>query len=372
MEYIKELTKLKTLENLILKEKNKTKQLHLISDYFNIVSYLDHLNIIKDLDSYFEEISPFLCNYYRHIEKEEKEYAVSFINNINPIFEMTNKLMDIINKQQVSILEDDDKLLPIDIKLGQELMLDFFGSLNEEFYHLYLTLVKEERISLTSHIDCLGMSFNVTYSDKPYIILFNNGSFYDYDFFSSMAHEIGHCYEFMISEDKRLYILYLLAEVSSLFIQKLFDEYALNNNFYLKEVEKSQISWQKSLIKRTLVNDFVNKMISLNHLGSLDYQTGYFDINIVKYGLDYLNDQLEHSLTKFEPSLDNYLYVIGDHIANNFVKLYKSNPKEALKEFKNFILTINEISFADNIQKYSKDFSEDEKLIMKIRDKKVK
>ena len=367
MEYKRELLKLEELKKLILKEKDKQRQIFLISDYCNIIAYLNNLNVIQDIDSYFEEIGTIFNNYYYAVQKEKMRYGRSFINNIEIIFDITNKLIELTKKHQINIMENRDPFLPIDIKLGNEIINDFFGSLNSEFYHLYEMLFDEERVSTTSMIDALGMSYNVNYTDKPYIILYNNGKYYDYEFLSSLTHEIGHCYEFTTVKTNKVYQMYLLAEVSSLFLQKLFDEYSIKNNFYLKEVEKSQILWQKSLSQRNLVNDFTNKIILDGNLSSLDYDKGFFDINIAKYGINYLNKDVEYSLDKFAANLDNYLYVIGDHIANNFVKLYKDNPKEALKEFKNFLLTMDKVSISDNLKRYSNDYSEEEMILEKIK-----
>ena len=190
MEYKRELLKLEELKKLILKEKDKQRQIFLISDYCNIIAYLNNLNVIQDIDSYFEEIGTIFNNYYYAVQKEKMRYGRSFINNIEIIFDITNKLIELTKKHQINIMENRDPFLPIDIKLGNEIINDFFGSLNSEFYHLYEMLFDEERVSTTSMIDALGMSYNVNYTDKPYIILYNNGKYYDYEFLSSLTHEI--------------------------------------------------------------------------------------------------------------------------------------------------------------------------------------
>jgi len=359
MEYKKELQKLNEIKKLINKTVDHHKKLLLIRDYFNLVAYLDKLSII-DGKKYIFDLKDNFDFYIKKCDKEKIKQCKNFNNSIESIIAITDSLINIYNTysfKREKIVFDDS----IDIKEGMDELYSFFSALGCEFYNLFITLNEESRISLKPNLDSDGYAYKCNYSDGSYIILNDNG--YNYGLLSSLAHEVGHCYEFMLNKnDKHVYSSHNLAEVPSLFMQRLFDWYMKKNSQYHQMALFCECVWQNVLYERTLSNDYTNKMILSNYLDSLDYQYGLFlfDNNHIN---DYINNNNINSIIEFRPSLDNYLYVLNDVIAINLVEIYSCSKKDALNILKEIIINngkyqkvLNEYGL--NMEGYKKKINE--------------
>ena len=64
--------------------------------------------------------------------------------------------------------------------------------------------------------------------------------------------------------------------------------------------------------------------------------------------------------------LENYLYVLSDVVANNLVRIYKNDPKEGLRLFKEFLTKGKQGSFASNMNLYGNNLDEIEKVIKEV------
>lgn len=365
MEYEKEKKLLQQLKTAIRLERDLKRQILLISDFYNIVAYLNKLKVIDPMQE-IGNLGVNIDHYYQQLEQEQIAYCDSFINNFDIINDITNKLMAIYQKYPLKKIEV-TYCNPIDIKNGMELLYDFFASLGRDFYNLFLKINQEQRISFTSNIYEEGMTYNASYQNGEFIVLRKDSQDFDYEFLSSLAHEIGHCYEFEFARgNKKIYPLYLLAEVSALFIQKLFDFYNLDNYDYREKALHSMSVGQSILYERCLSNDFLNHALNNDLVTALDYPTGIFDVISNEKTLGYINYLNSNAIANFPPHLDNYLYVLSDIVANNFFRMYQLDKKEALRLFKQFLKNANTVPFKENMQKYGIDLNESEKIIKEI------
>ena len=366
MDYKRELELLKSLKYQIKNEKDiKIKNL-LIRDYTNILSYLDKLKIINaEQESLKSGIN--FENFYNELILYQNNYAEQFLNNFGLIEFIINNLLEIY--KQYPLKECDSFCNPIDIEEGLELVDAFFGSLGNDFYQLFTKIMEEKRISYKNNLPEYGITYNAGYTDGQYIVLKKEDKEFDYEFLSALVHEIGHCYQFNLNKcSKTPYVFNLLTEVESLTMQKLFDEFVIKNHSYKEKALYSSMNWQETLYQRTLVDDFINKALNKDMVESLDVYTGNFELNKNKDILNLITPFNSNALSKFDLSLDNYLYVISDFVANNFVKMYQESPIETLKIFRKFIINLNNASFKENIGRYGNDFSMCEVLIKRAHE----
>lgn len=363
MEYEKELKILDDLKNEIYSEKSKRKRLLLINDYFNLIAYLEKARIIshEDYISEKENIYDLYCN---KVEKAKIKFRNSFIKNFNTIKDVTNNLMEIYNENPL-VISKFQYFNSIDIKNGLEIIYDFFGELGNDFYKILNEIFDNDRITYITGLDFEGTTYNVGKKYGQYIILRKPKDGFDYENISCIAHEIGHCYEIKQTNSNKLsFPLHLLTEVVSLFVQKLFDQYNIKNNLYKNEALNCQMVWQITLYKKTLVNDFTNKYLLNNIIARLDYNDFSFELDNINN--PFINEKNEDAIEEFSPSLNNYSYVLCDHIANYFVKIYKENEKEALKLLKHFIAIYYDKSLSKMINEYGNNFDETKRLIKEV------
>jgi len=365
MEYQDEIEILLELRNKIFNEKNRKQKLLYLDDYFTIISYLDKLNAIN-LKEQIESIGNNTSYYINALRKAKEKFCKNFFNNFTLIDDIINNIMGIYNEYPLIGIDYQCENL-ITEKDGISLLYDFFGSLNNDFYQLFKTTLLNGHISYTPAISSVGMTYTTNSGYGNYIILKKDNRYFDYEVLSSLTHEIGHCYEMELLKDKRQFFNnHLLIEVVSLFIQKLFDLYNINNYLYAKDAKDSQMWWQICSYNKTLCSDFINKCVNNNcikELNPINYTFSILYNDDMKKNIN-LQNNIAFQYCSFD--IINYLYVIGDHVANNLVSIYKQNPKEGLKVLKRFILTYRNKSLKNNLEIYGSDFSETKKLIREI------
>lgn len=365
MEYQDEIEILLELRNKIFNEKNNKQKLLYLDDYFNIISYLDKLNAI-DLKKEIESIGSNTIYYINKLRKEKERFCNTFFKNFSLIDDSINNIMNIYNDYPLININYQCQHL-IKEKDGISLLYDFFGNLNNDFYKLFKNILINGHISYIPNVLSEGMTYTTNGGYGNYIILRKENNYFDYEVLSSLTHEIGHCYEMDLLKDKKIFFHnHLLIEVTSLFIQKLFDLYNINNNIYLKDAKDSRMWWQICVYNKTLCLDFINKCINDNCIEELNPINYTFSILYNEEMIKYLNLQNNVAFQYCTFDITNYLYVIGDYIANNLVGIYKQDPKEALKLLGRFILTYRNKSLKSNLDNYGNDFSETKKLIKEI------
>lgn len=357
MEYEKELQKLGRIKDMIIRTKNYSKKRLLIRDYFSLVAYLDKLLII-DGEKYIADLKQDFDMFIKESNNEKIKYCNKYLKNFNYIICLTDELINLYDKYSFpkeKIFFDDS----INFQDGMEALYSFFSLLGDDFYQLFVKLNQDGRISLINNLDADGFAYNTSYSDKSYILLNDHGS--RYTVLSSLAHEMGHCYEFMLTRGgQEICPAHNLAEVPSLFMQRLFDDYMMNFDNYDKQVKFNKSIWQNVLYHRTSSNYFTNQMYANDLIEALDYERGIFMFKntIIE---QFINVNNYDSIIEYKPAIDNYLYVICDIIALNLVKIYHDSPKEALEVLKKIIL--NHSKYQKILINYAFDLGETEKMI---------
>lgn len=362
MEYERELKILEELKNKIRNENDIQKQTLLICNYFNIVAYLEQLNIINAID-YVDDLNVDLSRYFDELLNGRLNYCNEFLGNFLEIQKINSNIIKLYRKYPLKKREL-EYCNPINIHEGMDLLYDFFGSLSDEFYQIFKNMVLDSRISTMPSICEEGLTYNVGKDYGQYIIIRDGSKIYDFEFISALAHEIGHCYEFnLTNNNQRIMPLYLFAEVASLFIEKLFKLYNIENDLYKKETIHSEMVWQGILKQRVLVNHFTNKCLIANTGIKLNgYDLDFKDYDNVKAKC-FINKTNQKAIKEMPPSLENYLYVIGDFIANNFIEIYKQNDKECLELLKRFLLNSKTTPVSTNLKTFGTSYIETEKVI---------
>ena len=94
----------------------------------------------------------------------------------------------------------------------------------------------------------------------------------------------------------------------------------------------------------------------------LKYDLDFKDYDNVKAKY-FINKTNQKAIKEMPPSLENYLYVIGDFIANNFIEIYKQNDKECLELLKRFLLNSKTTPVSTNLKTFGTSYIETEKVI---------
>lgn len=361
MKYEKELKILEILYFKTKNEKNNKKKSLLLNDYFSLAYYLNSVGVIE-LDDYIKKLDSGL--YVSKMTKAHLKLCNSFASNFGIIENLIDELLIVYEKNPIKT-RNFVYFNPINIKLGLKIIEDFFGNLGNEFYHTWEDLIADDRITFLTSTTIEGATFNVSDDYGQFIIIRKTPDGFDYDNLSCIVHEVGHCYDIKLNQKRRLELpLNLLVEISSLFLQKLFDFYNIDNNLYKKEALNCRMMWQMALYDRTLTNKFINDCLQSDCLKEINHST--LDIEPFDLLTPPLSAKEQKLIQNTPPNIDNYAYVICDHLANNLVKIYKENPKECLQLLKRIILTYSKGSFRKIIHKYGKDFSETEKIISEV------
>lgn len=364
MEYENELVILCNLYLQITKEKNKNRRIALINDYINLVSYLDELKIIKSQD-YIDNNNLIYKPYIEELNKVKSNFIKDFNENFNYIKFLNNKLIDIYNNHSLQETElTSNNIIPLNQTI--DILFDFFGNLGNDFYKVIEKIFDNNHISHISTIKFEGATYNIGNKYGQYIIIRKKEDEFDYNNASCLAHELGHCYELSLYNKNRISLPFnFLTEVCSIFIQKLFDLYNIENNIYQKEALNCQLEWYITLKEQALVNEYaINKHLN-NENNKVDYNTLAFEFH--NLSSDKLLEDTKKALKKYSPSIYNFLYVISDQVANYFISIYQENEKEGLKLLKRFLLTYRNKPLKQILYKYGMEFDKTENLINNIQ-----
>ena len=273
---------------------------------------------------------------------------------------ITDKLIDLYKKYPIKMAKIKNQS-NVDSKECMNLLKDFFGDLSNDFYKVFKDMIQNGCVSLVKNMYEKGITFNAAYSDNSYVCVADCSN--DYEIYDILAHEIGHCYDNYLSKtNKSIYPLYNLCEVSSIFAQRLFNDYVINNHPYKDKALQDEMEWQSVLYERTLSNKLVCDLYNNELLYRLN-DDQFFELVESSKVNDFISEETSKAIENFPPHLDNFLYVICDVIASYIIKIYKQDKKSGLECLKDIIYNNKIISYREFLYKYGLNFEKEEEFI---------
>lgn len=355
----KELEKLKHLRSLIDSTYKDNMKVILINEYMNYKQFLVDANILEE--DYFDDEDYELNNFQNNITIKLSNSAYkNFFNNIDLITEITTKLCELHKKFPINLKYNSlNNIKKISKEEADDLINSFFKSLGDDIESIFLSMKQKDNIITIKdeYTDYDGTCYDLSFFDFPKILLINKNN--PLELFHTLAHEMGHCYEFIRNRTNKNSTNYnFLVEVPSITFDKLYDEYLVKIGYYKDIGIYNLLTWKRVILKMNEINDFVNVSYK-NGFVSKDYEEfGGLDLDETAY-FD-ASDEIINNISYFGTNLYNYGYVLSDIIANSLISKYISNRKEGLKEIKNFITTLHQYPIKDNLEKYAKDLKDTE------------
>lgn len=327
------LEKLKQLENLILHSKNDKRKALLIRDYIFLVSCLNDVGVLNYKDT-IQNTNLELEQYYKYDLKEKFKTIDEYFDSMDIIINITDNLSKIYKKYPIiNIKHSQHSYIKYDI--GIKLLESFFKELGPVFYNIFKYTKENNTFDAKEY---WGVYYYAnSFTDKSSLVTIGYPH-NEYVYFQGLAHEIGHCYEQQVLSNQRFYCNYNTGEVISTFIQKIF-------NYYIYSTTNLQDkALYDNMIRQTPMRNRFAKVKTGNKILLSGYLNG---IDIEDYTLKWNTPFISKPIT-----FSDYLYLLDEVIAFNLVKLYIDNPKEGLKELKNFITTNHAYSFRERLIEY--------------------
>ena len=286
------------------------------------------------------------------------------------LFADTCKNLDIIDNNALKLKEVYEKIIKIYKdnefcecdhlwlhKVNQDKMMDalydFFAYLGDDVLKIYQSMLDGDNLFLNSGpMDRIGMSIDPTPIDN-YCAMFQNAPNY-FDFYETVAHEIGHCYQFYLqSGQKIISSLCPCTEVTSMLFEKLFIDF-LKNNYIIKselphQLEDHIVFLNYVCISKAICRLFLEDKKLLVEPYQLCFQT---KMDISELEKEIISDcgYIDPPNKDFE--LYDLHYSIGGIISTYFFHKIKEDFASGWKEFKDFICTVNYLPFDEVIDKY--------------------
>ena len=341
------------VKNKIQRMPNNIKRVKTIEGYANLFGYYKEICGLSDyecVDLDLEDDS--VDKYDRYVIKKTKKKLVEITRLASYLYQRYDKLINLYKENEFCSFE-----FSISDKANIDEMYDniaeFINLLGKDVGMLYNNMIKGDNIFLLEDPDYLGASMNSISIDSPCMIIQNMEKFID--FYITLAHELGHCYQFYLQRNHTHFETFNpLNETASTFFEKLFVEFLRSKGKYQKAVFDYELEDNIYLLNtlsssKVLCNLLINKDLINVNAYNLTYQTNT-PIEIMLR--DMTNDCGYIMENKFDFQLTEFHYSIGNVIASYFINKSKKDFYGTLKEFKDFICTMDDYPLEDILDKY--------------------
>lgn len=298
---------------------------------------------VYELVSYGEIIDEHLADIYdaqiKHFEKPAFKYYYD-INVMKNYHEITSKNTLKIFKEVDFKTYNQNKITYFRPNDAIEILYDFFNKYDPHYYKLVKKIIDNNQLSIQEmYEDYQGVCFKSSQLGKSYIICDVDN--FDIGAIATLAHEFGHAIhnEMVHYKNPKQSIEYAFTnylEVPSIYFEKLFLNYSLEN----------RLSHYDTLFE---LNNLYNE--TLDNFTAIRFFTHpELEPNILREGMIIDKDVVTKILGKVIPELppckhktlkfsirDGFIYGYGMLVATYFAEQYQHDPKEAKRNFCNFI-----------------------------------
>lgn len=347
------IAKLKKLQRIIPRMRDNILKAKMIAGYTDLLGYVrEAYNLDENECATFDLEIEDITKSDRHIVKSTNKRILEFEKVALYLYEQFDLLIKEYKKYNFCsfLYENYQK---IDKKQIDRLLSEFFYTLDKEVYNIYHKMSDENNIFMSLDCGYLGASMDTKNIDNSCIILQAADNYMD--FYFTLAHEIGHCYQFYLQRNQLfLESFNIIMEVTSLLFEKLFRNFLAKKSLYPNEIKGY---------------DLEDHIYFLNDISASKVLCGLFNDssirNIDAYNLSYetpfeIDDLLGMMAcdcgyimpNKLDLSLTELHYSIGNIIANHFLKKIEEDFKSGWQEFKNFLCTVNYLPIEEVLIKY--------------------
>ena len=346
-------------ENILLKNKchilrmnNNKKKVDMLEAYFALLNCYRILKNDEDIDEKFLIDADFAQKYYRYVYANTEKRIMDLIDNAEKLY---NKFQIIVDSYK-----ENDFYLYRHINLNkvhkdemEDALFGFFDYLGSDVSKIYYDMIMGGNIFLKSgNMERLGYAVDSTPIDNACITVQNIPNYLD--FYITIAHEIGHCYQFHLQRNQRNYsMLDPYCEVTSILFEKLFIKY-LKDNYLIKDDEEIKLENHITFLNEIVLSKYICKLFKEDKIGLINPYNLAYTCSVKK-------EEMEKEITDDcgwiipdvkEPELIELRYAFGDIIAAYFYEKLKEDFELGWQEFKNFICTVNYLPLDEVIDKY--------------------
>lgn len=335
----------------ILKMPNNKKKAEMIQAYCSLLDY--YQTISGDIGEELYIDGEFALKYFKCVYNDSVKRLSELKSNAQTLYDIFQKIVDSYKEngfceyQYIGTLRVNKDKMSIAID-------KFFSLLGEDVYKVFYNIMSGGNIASCSDtlIGRVGYSLNTTPIDNASIVVLNIPSYLYY--YSTIAHEVGHCYQFYLQENQRNYSPFdPYCEVTSMLFDKLFIKYLSDihmiENKEELDLEDNIYFFNNMCISKALLKLLIEKKIRFINPMDLSYTCKISEDEIKK---EIINDCSYIKPRRIEPELYEIQYSFGDIISSFFYDKITADYETGWKEFKDFIRTVNYLPMKEVIEKY--------------------
>lgn len=352
-DYDETKSKLLLVKNRLLRMPNNIRKANAVDGYANLFTYYKEICGFDDSDCPELDLDDDLISKYdRHVVKKT-QMKLAEVSKLAPyLYQRYNKLIKIYKDNNFCSFE-----FSVMGKVNKEEMYndleEFLLFLGKDVCELYNKMIKGNNIFVAEDFDVLGVSMNSISIDNPCIILSSEEKYFD--FYVTLIHELGHCYQFYLQRNHTHFESFNpFMESTSIFFEKLFIEYLRSKNKYKKDLFdyelEDHIYFLNTISSSKILCDLLsNKDLFDVDAHNLTYKTSTPYDKLIR---DMTNDCGYIMENKFDFCLTEFHYSIGVIVAKYFIKRIKEDYKKGMKEYKDFICTVDNYPLKEILDKY--------------------
>ena len=194
---------------------------------------------------------------------------------------------------------------------------------------------------------------NALYVDNPCIIIKNVEEYLSYYF--TLVHEMGHCYQFYLQRNhSHLEVFNPFMETTSLLFEKMFKYYLIKNHEYNKamfdyDLENNIYFLNDLASSKVILELLMNKDVNNVDIYDLSYESS---VPITELQRRMIMDCGYIMSNKLNFELSEIHYSTGEIIATYFMNKMEKDFNSSWKEYKDFIMTVDNYPLEDIFNKY--------------------
>lgn len=338
-------------KNHILRMPNNKKKVVMLNAYFSLFSFHQFIMGVEDIGEINID-EEFTRKFNRYILNDSQKKIDETSKNAPILY---NKLEEIIKeyKENEFFKYAYVGYAKVNKERMEQAIWDFFTFLGDDVLKIYCKMITGDNIFLNNVVmNRLGYAMDATPLDNPCIAIQNVPNYLD--FYITLAHEIGHCYQFYLQKTQRNCAAFdPYCEITSMLFEKLFIEYLKKHNL-IKDVKKLNLENHLCLLSNISIAKVMCKLLMNDEIGLVNPYDLSYTCSVPKEDLvkEIIADSGYVKPFNLKPELTEIHYAFGYIIANHFVEKLKNDFANEWTNFKNFICTMEYLPMQEVIDTY--------------------
>ncbi len=340
---------------------NHISKMNLIEGYANLLDYYKAITGKKDEDCKDLELdNDAVIKYDKYVIKKTKQ-KLEELGDLAPyLSQRFERLINLYKENGFCSFDfvTNFHVSPKDLFAYLEEFLNILGS---DVCDLYNKIILSDGFFLHNKLDELGASLNTIAIDNPRMIVQNVEK--DLDFYSTIVHEIGHCYQYYLQRNHLHFEAFNpFMETTSIFFEKLFFEFLKTKKKYNRMAKDAEVFEHIYFLNNLSASRILCALMMSNTIGQIEpFSLKYSPLVDKEILLDEMLQDCGYIMeNKRKIELTEFHYSIGNVIAAYFLEKTKSDFRGTLKEYKDFICTADDYPLKEILDKYfNMDLMED-------------